>query len=275
MDFPFNSNRIPLKLTITVETKSEQPIAFVAKDADLKNAYYYKRAKKIKGVEKIELKFPVSPINMVVSVFNANHGNLEKGQDRSFRIVDWELSSLNNCAITLTAREREFIKFASQFAQTCSIISCGSYQKPHAYFSDHGNFVIAYMDKITNSGGNKKLNTPSRIGSKSGIIEVSKQDFVGYTVPMRMMILCHEYGHVYRNPEKGIPMEDESGADINGLMIYLAMGYSEFEAVKAFTTVFAGNKTAANEKRLKIIIDFIEKVQRGEVFKLCSPVSSK
>ena len=47
---------------------------------------------------------------------------------------------------------------------------------------------------------------------------------------MRMAILLHEFSHFYLNDR----MEDETEADLNGLLIYLALGYPRIEAYQSF-----------------------------------------
>jgi hypothetical protein len=47
---------------------------------------------------------------------------------------------------------------------------------------------------------------------------------------MRFAILCHEFSHFYVNDN----MDDESEADINGLLIYLGLGYPRIEGYQAF-----------------------------------------
>jgi hypothetical protein len=51
---------------------------------------------------------------------------------------------------------------------------------------------------------------------------------------MRFAILCHEFSHFYVNED----MDNESEADINGLLIYLGLGYPRIEGYQAFLEVF-------------------------------------
>ena len=87
--------------------------------------------------------------------------------------------------------------------------------------------------------------TPARISQQTGIIEVSKKDFLEYTIPMRMAILLHEFAHFYLNEI----MEDEIEADKHSLNIYMALGYPRIDAYNVYLDVFANAPTELNKDR--------------------------
>ena len=126
-----------------------------------------------------------------------------------------------------------------------------------------GYIVKSILDKKTN----KLLTTPARIGHNTGVIEVSKNKFLQYTVPMRLIILLHEFAHKYLNPHIDRPISYESGADIQGLYVYLGKGWSPYEAHKTFLQVFKNANNEPNHKRYKIINDFISRYEKGQVSK--------
>jgi hypothetical protein len=111
------------------------------------------------------------------------------------------------------------------------------------------------------------LTTPARIGHNTGIIEVSKNKFMQYTIPMRLIILLHEFSHKYLNPKIDKPISYETGADIQGLYVYLGKGWSPYEAHKTFLQVFKNANNEPNHKRYKIINDFIAKYEKGQISK--------
>ena len=162
---------------------------------------------------------------------------------------------------------KDFYKFAVEFSQNAGILSAGD-KKPHIYRSDDGKFTIDYYNTIYDKQSKKRLSTPARIGHNSGIIEVSKSKFMDYTIPMRLVILLHEYAHKYLNPKIGRPISYETGADIQGLYIYLGKGWSPYEAHKSFLQVFRKANGDENHKRYKVIRDFIIKYDKGEVSNL-------
>jgi hypothetical protein len=112
------------------------------------------------------------------------------------------------------------------------------------------------------------MNTPSRIGHNTGIIDVAKAKFDSYTIPMRMMILLHEYSHKYRNPKIGLDISNEIGADINALYIYLGLGYSKIDAICVFANVFLKAQTSSNIDRMRKIMDYIQKFENQEYAQL-------
>jgi hypothetical protein len=104
----------------------------------------------------------------------------------------------------------------------------------------------------------KELETPARISKDNGTIQVSQKKFIPDTVPMRMAILLHEYSHYYVNKD----INDETEADLNGLLIYLGLGYPRFEGHEAFLKTFINTPTEMNKVRydkIKAFIDDFEK----------------
>ena len=54
-----------------------------------------------------------------------------------------------------------------------------------------------------------------------------------------MAILLHEFSHVYLNDN----IDDEVEADLNGLLIYLGLGYPRIEAFEVFAKTFLAAPT--------------------------------
>ena len=75
---------------------------------------------------------------------------------------------------------------------------------------------------------------------------------------MRMAILLHEFAHFYLNKN----IDDETEADLNGLLIYLGLGYPRIEGYEAFLQVFEGSPTAENKKRYDVINEFIQNFEK-------------
>ena len=127
-------------------------------------------------------------------------------------------------------------------------------------------FKIKYFTIISDNG--RISSTPARIGHSTGIIEVSKTHFDKYTIPMRMAILLHEYAHKYLNPLSNLPISDEIGADINALYIYLGLGYSKVDAIYVFINVFLKSQSEGNMQRMRKIMNYIAKFEKGEIAKV-------
>jgi hypothetical protein len=120
--------------------------------------------------------------------------------------------------------------------------------------------MIELLPTIIDSKG-KELTTPARISRMTGRIQVSKKHFDEYTVPMRFAILCHEFAHFYVNED----MTDESEADINGLLIYLGLGYPRIEACEAFLEVFEHYPSQENKRRYDKIKNFIDNFEKDNI----------
>jgi len=75
----------------------------------------------------------------------------------------------------------------------------------------------------------------------------------GYKIEYLPSILLHEYSHFYLNSD----IANETEADLNGLTIYLGLGYPIREAYEAFAKTFIGYPSEQNKQRYDIINRFI------------------
>ena len=164
-----------------------------------------------------------------------------------------------DCVDWSNPKIRDFVGFAQQFSNNAGILSAGKYPNGSTYISDEGNFRIDYFDDIRSKTG-IVIPTPARISQTKGIIQVSKKHYKDFTVPMRMAILLHEFSHFYLNER----MEDETEADLNGLLIYLALGYPRIEAYQSFLTTFKDTPTPQNKERYEILHQFITNFERNK-----------
>ena len=264
MVFSIPSNGLPFTLLIGIKTDEPQDISIIAKDYTKPNTVYISRGGVVKGYREFELKFPQTPKQMVFSIFNKKKGNFPYNEDESFKITKFEAKELKTYPLWADRDIYNFVKFAQDFCGNCSVLSAGDY-KPSIYRSDCGKYCIDYYNKIRSKSTGQFVSTPARIGHNTGIIEISKSDFERYTIPMRMVILLHEFSHKYINPKIGRDISDEVSADINALNIYLSLGYPDIEAQYAFLKVFKGANNSFNKKRYLILNDFIKKFSSGKL----------
>ncbi len=271
------SNSKPFTLVIGILAPKPVLIGVSSKDTSDPANFYVKRKGKVdirtsKGYfREFQCKFPTSPLEMVINIVNLkSRTKYKENNDPSFKVVKFQKKELDTRPIWMSPETASFVKLAKEFSSRASNLSAGD-RVPHIYRSDDAKFNIDYFDKIRNRKSGAYVHTPARIGHSTGVIEVSKRDFIKYTVPMRMIILLHEYSHKYMNPKIGRDISYETGADINALLIYLSLGYSEMEAHQAFLHVFRGANNKMNHKRYKIIQDFIRKFHQG----LIVPPTSK
>ncbi len=272
MDFYLPTNRQSFTLEVDIVTSSPQDIRLLAMDTQKPSTYYIYQRGVVDGKRTFYMKFPQSPPTLVISIFNLKKGNFRdvsvmvdgnkktvfNEKDPSFKITRLELTPCRKIPFAATPDTLSFLKFAQEFAENASILQAGN-RNPMLYTSDDGKFEITYSDVIRNRRTGAYLSTPARIGHDSGRIDVSKNSFLNYTVPMRVLVLLHEYAHKWLNPSIGRQIGYESGADINALEIFLSEGYPYMEANYAFTNIF-DSKTAnnpGNVKRLEFIKNYI------------------
>lgn len=267
IDIP--TNHFAFQLDVTIKTKGLTYIRIVAVDPTKPASKYLDINGKVDGVRTFELRFPVTPKEMKIVIYNPDNGDLPYGEDYTFTVEDVKVKKIKEYDVWWNQDTKDFYEFAVDFSQNAGWLSSGQ-KKPDIYRSDNGKFTIDYYDTIYDQADGKFLSTPARIGHNSGVIEVSKSKFIEYTVPMRLVILMHEFAHKYLNPNINRKINYETGADIQGLYVYLGKGWSPIEAHKAFLKVFRTSNGEANHKRYKILRDFIDRYERGQVAQVSS-----
>ena len=244
-----NLNEKPSTLMFAIKTAFPKKIYVKVGDAEKPNTTFTNRYCTISGEDAVYVRMPIAPKKAVIMI--ASEKEVQGMPDKEYRIVDMKvlplkrkLTSFNHANPTI----QKFVKFAEEFSKKAGYISA----KNSIYTSNDGEFRIDYLDDIVDPNG-VSLKTPARISKDEGVIEVSKSKFEKYTIPMRMAILLHEFSHFYLNTD----MANETEADLNGLLIYLGLGYPRIDAYNVFTQVFANSPNDLNENRMKIIDDFI------------------
>ena len=262
MNLLFKTKQKALTLMIEVATAKPEKIQIVVKDINKPDTQYTDRYSTVNGVQQFYVRMPISPYEALVSIYNSANGNLKKGQDPSFKVVKVDARPLQrkmDCVDWSNPKIRDFVGFAQQFSNNAGILSAGKYPNGSTYISDEGNFRIDYFDDIRSKAG-RVIPTPARISQTKGIIQVSKEHYKKFTVPMRMAILLHEFSHFYLNEN----IEDETEADLNGLLIYLALGYPRIEAYQSFLTTFKDTPTPQNKERYEVLHQFITNFERNK-----------
>ena len=247
----------PTTLKIVVATGKIQKIWLKVADPSKKNTYYIKRFANVKGKKSFFVNMPISPKVVDVIVYNANNGLNER--DRSFKVLKIKRLPLQvKPLMKLSKKTKSFVRFAEEFCQSAGYIP--SSENGEVYRSNNGKFRIDYFDVIRSKGDKSKISTPARISQLTGKIEVSAKAFRKYTIPMRMAILMHEYAHFYLNE---VP-SDESEADINGIKVYLTMGYPKISAYNVFLNVFKRSPSMQNKNRYDKLDSFIKEYRERE-----------
>ena len=203
----------------------------------------------VNGEQTFWVRMPIAP--EVADIIVKSEYQMNGQSDKSYKVGELEILPLKSKPEAYNSKNstiQNYINFCKEFCEKAGYLSAGN----SIYTSNDGKFRIDYLDKITDAAG-KSLNTPARISKSQGIIEVSKEKFKDYTIPMRMCILLHEFSHYYLNTD----IANETEADLNGLLIYLGLGYPRIDAYNVFSKVFITAPNSVNTNRMKIIDKFI------------------
>lgn len=246
-----------LTLLIKVHTFKPETIRLKVTDADQPNTAFTDRYKTVDGESIFFVRMPVSPKTALVYVYNEDLGNLTTGQDKSFEVDSISKEMLEKKLDVIDFGNplvRSFVNFCTRFCYNAGSMSSGT------YVSDDKKFVIKYLPTIEDNG--QEQTTPARIELNTGVIEVSKKQFINFTIPNRMAILLHEFSHVYLNDNQ----DDEVEADLNGLLIYLGLGYPRIEAFEVFASTFMNAPTDQNKMRFDKIKNFIDNFENHNTY---------
>ena len=247
MNYTLNSRYEQMTVAISVQCNRPIKLRLKVVDAEKPLTMFTNRYKTVNHSYKFYVRLPLTPktldiqltdddgsdIKNSVRVLNIEKYGLEKRMDE----VDFNSYSVG-----------AFVDFAQRFSFNAS------YLEPNNYVSELQHYKIEYLPTIIDGRNGRELQTPARISKSTGRIQVSKKLFKEYTVPMRMAILLHEFAHFYLNEN----IDDEVEADLNGLLIYLGLGYPRIDGYEAFLEVFENTPTPQNKNRYDIIHKFIQ-----------------
>ena len=246
------------KLTLDVSIKCPGTCRFIiyAEDPTKMNSKYVNRIIEVEGWRTVELKLPQTPQRLKIVVSQVDNNA------RIDYLVDVKERELVTYNIHLDTAIESFLKIAVPFCQI------SGYNVPprggRVFYDQTSTYHIKYLPKIVDQFTGQVLNTPARIGHRTGVIEISKAKYDTYTVAQRMIIILHEFSHKYRNPQIGLPISHESGADINALYIYLGLGYSKVDAITVFANVFLKAQSEGNIRRMRKIQEYISRFENQE-----------
>lgn len=250
----YDSENKKFCLYITISCKGRKKFRVVVNDYKKPNSRYSDREIIVEGSRTVHVNFPVSPKTLALGIMDLDN---PKEKDFDVTLMEGPLKTYN---IYMSPETKRFVKMAIHFSQ----VSGFEQGTPNGRKFSDGEFNIRYYDVIRDLKSGTPINTPARIGHDSGIIDVSKVKFDKYTIPMRLVILLHEFSHVYRNPKIELEIENEFGADVNALYIYLGLGFSKIDAICVFANVFLKAQTPGNKERMRKIMNYINKFENQE-----------
>ena len=255
MEQTWETGNRSLSLDVTIKCQNKCRFRVIASDFK-KNTKYADRVIEVSGFRTIYISLPTSPekLRIVVTPVDKNQDYMVSIKEKTLRTYD----------INKDAEMMQFVKFAQQFSTVCGYSDASV--KGRWFRTPDKKFNIKFFPFINHNG--KASTTPARIGHSTGTIEVSKLHFDRYTIPMRMCILLHEFSHVFRNPKMDLKIENEVGADMNALYIYLGLGYSKVDAIFVFANVFLKAQTESNMDRMRKIMNYIDRFEKEDFAKL-------
>jgi len=243
-------NGNPCTIQISIGCLKPTKVWIMVCDARKNKTYYTKRYAKIDGEETYYIRLPQAPDIATLIVYC--DGDLPDKKSDNLRVFGVNILPLIVKHIPISRKTKAFISFAKEFCEEASYLPAST--NGEQYLSDNGKFRIDYFDKIRDRSSGKVLSTPARISQINGKIELSKEMFEKYSVPMRMAIILHEYSHFYLNANPS----SETESDINGLRIYMALGYPRIDAYNVFLNVFKTSSSKQNLDRFHKIDNFIK-----------------
>jgi hypothetical protein len=249
MKYRITTNYGQVNLRVALQADSPQKVRLKVYDAQNPKRVFTNRYKTIKGEESLFVRMPLSGDVTIVEVTN-DGGIVKKGAKENFKFVGVEKLPLERRIDVNDIRDgrvRSFVEFAQRFA-----FNLDELEPNQIYTSNDREYYIKLFPTIVNQQG-QELNTPARISKRTGVIQVSKKAFMEMTIPMRIAILMHEFSHFYLNEQ----MDNEIEADLNGLLVYLGLGYPRIEAYQAFLETFKGVPSQQNKERYDVINKFI------------------
>lgn len=208
---------------------------------------------KIQGSTEMEVKLPI-----VSDVLRAELTEDSNRHGKGFLIESIRVKPDTKCPVELSDKDKAFIQFAKWFAVELPYLEAG--EKGTLYQSE--GFSILYLDELKE--GEQELTTPARIERATGVIEISKKAVKDYTVPMLIIMLLHEYGHKWKNPQYGKEVSNELTADIIAVHIALNLGFDYREVENCYRAVFAKKDSELNRRRMKAIAEFIHLFRQNE-----------
>lgn len=258
MNYRLQTKYDEMCLAIKVSVTTPAKVRIKIYDEEKPLIVFTDRYKTVRSQEIFYVRMPLTSKSVIVSIYDDAKGNSPKAKETNIKVISVDKTPLEKRMDVVDISDSNvahFVDFAQRFCFNSPYLEVNK-----TYQSDNGAIMIEYVDVIKGAGG-KTLTTPARISKVTGRIQVSKKEFANYTVPMKFAILCHEFSHFYLNEDT----DNESEADINGLLIYLGLGYPRIEGYQAFLEVFKDAPSQQNKVRYDIIDNFIKNFEKNKM----------
>lgn len=242
IELKLKTNNEKLALNFSIQFKGPIVLRAIGVDAfNRKNTFFNRLIEPNGKYFDVDFTLPISPKELLIKFINETNGD-----KNLFKINSIEVDYLKNNGVDLTAYDYKNIQWLKKFCSQASYLPNGQ------YYQTDGGVWINYMNQIVE--GDMVLNTPARVDHETGEIQINAQQFREFTIPIRMVILCHEYSHWIHNNR------DETFCDLEALRICLGLGFPKTECIYTFTNIL--NESKQNEIRMKKIVNYIENYGR-------------
>ncbi len=234
-----DTNDAAVELVLSFLTNETGSVRLRGYDANDKETVYFDRRDAIeKGKRTISIPLPLSPkklcLEVITQLILKPIPKVEFLRQNALKPVNL-VASMQVCS---------FLAHALDVVKNLNTLKEG------IYTDKQKNHPIFVAETLKNRDTGQTLNTPARVSRKNGYVEISKGKMRAYTVAMRVFILCHERSHYELNTS------DEVDCDLNALKWYLALGFSQKEALHACTRVFSGEQQIHHD-RAAMVADYI------------------
>lgn len=228
------------KLNLNFDIEFEQPIDLRATgvdENDNKTTFFNRLINPDKKLFSVDFPLPISPKKLLITFNNETNGD-----DSLYKIVSIGADYLENNGVDLTQFDYKTIEWIKKFCKEASYLPDGEYRELG------GKVWINYMPQI-NDPDLGIVETPARVDHETGEIQINSTKFRTYTIPIRMVMLMHEYSH-WRHDNT-----DETFCDLEALRICLGLGFPKTECIYTFTNIL--NESHQNNVRMKQIVNYI------------------
>lgn len=223
MTIPIETKLKQFEINLTLSTTVPVELNLAVRDPRFAHTYFLKRTLRMGGntdhKRDLRISMPLASPLLELDIYSRN------GDQFAFSIEDLQIAPLKKPAVWASTEQHRFMHFAYRFAMQAGYAPEGFYRdKSQTYY-------LQYIEKLTDQMGLPLL-TPARIQRNRPFIQIARQQFIHFSIPVRVLILAHEGCHYL------LDTRNEKTADFCGLRYYLEAGFPKIEAVYAITKVF-------------------------------------
>lgn len=143
----------------------------------------------------------------------------------------------------------ELIEFANSFSDSWSFVVNGD------YYSRNNNYHVEVYDDIFDKNGTK-LKIPSRVGEKTGVIQISKNNLKENDATNNYVFFLILWSVVEYN------LKSHTKSDILAIEYYSKTGRPMKDVIRMYMDIFNQHNYPSNKERMDKIMQSIETFQK-------------